>query len=359
MAAQTHPGGARSLALAMVAASGSPLLLIDGDFDLIAASASFGRDFHIDVSETVGRSIFKLGHGQWDLPQLHALLNATLVGPSDADTFEMSLDSDFRDPRRLVMSASKLDYDDAANVRLLLAVTDVTDSRALASLMEETLRQKAVLFQELQHRIANSLQIIASIIMESSRRVGTEEARSHLHDAHTRVLSVAMLQDQLAAASAEDVNMGAYLAKLCSSLSASMIGADDRLVLTVDADDSSVAAETSVSLGLIVTELVINALKHAFPDQRPGKIAVGYHATGEEWILSVDDDGVGMPRPEAKTKPGLGSYIIEALVKQLNAHVELDKATPGTRVRIHHAPHERHPPTAADGLRPAERAGAV
>ena len=359
MAAQTHPGGAQSLALAMVAASGSPLLLIDGDFDLIAASASFSRDFHIDVSETVGRSIFKLGHGQWDLPQLHALLNATLVGPSDADTFEMSLDSDFRDPRRLVMSASKLDYDDAANVRLLLAVTDVTDSRALASLMEETLRQKAVLFQELQHRIANSLQIIASIIMESSRRVGTEEARSHLHDAHTRVLSVAMLQDQLAATSAEDVNMGAYLAKLCTSLSTSMIGPSDRLTLTVEADDSSVPAETSVSLGLIVTELVINALKHAFPNQRAGKITVGYHATGEEWTLTVGDDGVGMPGSDAKTKPGLGSYIIEALVKQLNAHVELDETAPGAHVRVVHARSERHPPAGTKGLRPPEHAGAV
>jgi two-component system, sensor histidine kinase PdtaS len=354
-----HPEGAQSLALAMVAASGSPLLLIDGNFELITASASFGRDFRIDVSGSIGRPIFALGDGRWDLPPLHVLLNATLAGPSDADTFEMSLDSDFREPRRLVLSASKLHYDDVENVRLLLAVTDVTDTRAVAALMDETLRQKAVLFQELQHRIANSLQIIASIIIESSRRVGTEEARNHLHDAHTRVLSVAMLQDHLAATSAENVNMGAYLGKLCSSLSASMIGGSDRLTLTVEADDSSVAAEISVSLGLIVTELVINALKHAFPDRRPGKILVGYHTTGEAWTLSVDDDGVGMPGDDAKTKPGLGSYIIEALVKQLNAHVELDETTPGTRVRITHAPNERHPPIATNGLRLPERAGAV
>jgi two-component sensor histidine kinase len=359
MAAHTHPQGAQSLALAMVAASGSPLLLIDGDLELIAASASFGRDFHIDVSGMVGHSIFGLGQGQWDSPQLHALLNATLAGPSDADAFEMTLDSDFREPRRLVLSASKLHYGEAEDVRLLLAVTDVTDARATADLMEETLRQKAVLFQELQHRIANSLQIIASIIMESSRRVGTEEARAHLHDAHSRVLSVAMLQDQLAATSAEDVSMRAYLTKLCASLSASMIGASDRLALTVDADDSSVAAETSVSLGLIVTELVINALKHAFPDERQGKIVDGYHATEAAWTLSVDDDGVGMPSAAMKTKPGLGSYIIEALVKQLDAHVELDGTAPGTRVRVNHARDERHSPIATNGVRPAEHTGAV
>ena len=359
MAAESRPGEAHSLALALVAVSGPALLLVDGDLNLVAASTSFGRDFHIDVSETVGRKIFGLGHGEWDVPQLHALLEATLVGPSGSDTFEMNLDSGFRERRRLVLSASKLVYDDVENVRLLLAVTDVTDTRAVAALMEETLRQKAVLFQELQHRIANSLQIIASIIMESSRRVGTEEARSHLHDAHTRVLSVAMLQDQLAATSAEDVNMSAYLGKVCASLSKSMIGADDQLTLTVDADDASVAAATSISLGLIVTELVINALKHAFPARRSGTISVGYHATGEAWTLSVDDDGVGMPGPDAATKPGLGSYIIEALVKQLNAHLDFDHAAPGTRVRVMHGRNELHPPIATNGLRPAERAGAV
>jgi two-component sensor histidine kinase len=355
----THTEGAQSLALAMVAASGPPLLLIDGDLNLMTASASLSRDFHIDVSGSVGRSIFELDGGQWDTPQLHVLLNATLVGPSDADTFEMNLDSDFREPRRLVLSASKLDYGDEENIRLILAVTDVTDARAIASLMAETLQQKAVLFQELQHRIANSLQIIASIIMESSRRVGTEEARSHLHEAHTRVLSVAMLQDQLATASSENVGMDAYLVRLCASLATSMIRDADHLSLTVDADDSSVAAETSVSLGLIVTELVINALKHAFPDQRPGKIAVGYHATADEWTLSVDDDGVGMPKGDTETKPGLGSYVIEALAKQLNAHVELDETGKGAHVRITHSHNEHQPPIGTNGVRPPERAGAV
>ena len=80
----THTSGAQSLALAMVAASGPPLLLIDGDLNLMTASASLSRDFHIDVSGSVGRSIFELDGGQWDTPQLHVLLNATLVGPSDA-----------------------------------------------------------------------------------------------------------------------------------------------------------------------------------------------------------------------------------------------------------------------------------
>ena len=86
-----------------------------------------------------------------------------------------------------------------------------------------------------------------------------------------------------------------YFTALCESIGASMIRDHEQLTLSVMADDSTTTADTSVSLGLIVTELVINALKHAFPDNRKGKIMVDYHARGPNWDLSVGDDGVGMP----------------------------------------------------------------
>jgi two-component system, sensor histidine kinase PdtaS len=107
----------------------------------------------------------------------------------------------------------------------------------------------------------------------------------------------------------------------------------------VTADDSVTTADTSVSLGLIVTELVINALKHAFPENRPGKILVDYHARGSDWALSVSDDGVGMPVPSAgpkAAKAGLGTNIVQALAMQLAAKVNVAPANPGTKVSIEH-----------------------
>ena len=82
-------------------------------------------------------------------------------------------------------------------------------------------------------------------------------------------------------------------------------------------------AEASVSLGLIVTELVINALKHAFPRHRKGKICVDYRSDGRAWTLSVRDTGIGMPEDAADAKPGLGTGIVEALARQLGATVEV------------------------------------
>ena len=116
-----------------------------------------------------------------------------------------------------------------------------------------------------------------------------------------------------------------------------MIRDHDHLVLDVEADDSKCEAEVSVSLGLIVTELVINCLKHAFPGGRPGRIKVGYSSRGPNWTLTVQDNGVGMPHDKATAKAGLGTTIVEALANQLNASVRLIEAHPGTIVSITHS----------------------
>ena len=91
-----------------------------------------------------------------------------------------------------------------------------------------------------------------------------------------------------------------------------------------------------MSLGLIVTELVINALKHAFPDDRAGTITIDYRSSGDDWSLSVTDDGTGMPTGAAAPKAGLGSGIVEALTKNLRSEIHLSDATPGTAVTITH-----------------------
>jgi len=116
-----------------------------------------------------------------------------------------------------------------------------------------------------------------------------------------------------------------------------MITDGSLLSIEVSVDDSVTSPNVSVSIGLIVTELVINALKHAFPIARPGKIKVAYHAQGSTgWILSVTDDGVGMPAGERAAKPGLGTGIVEALASQLKGEVTVKNAMPGTAVSITH-----------------------
>jgi two-component sensor histidine kinase len=147
-------------------------------------------------------------------------------------------------------------------------------------------------------------------------------------------MSIAAVQQHLAASRIGQVELRPYFTQLCLSLAASMISDEKAIVLEVEADESAVSADASVSLGLIVTELVINALKHAFPHRRHGRIKVVYRADGDGWRLSVTDDGVGMIAKTAAAKIGLGTSIVQALANKLKARVEITDATPGTRVSI-------------------------
>jgi two-component sensor histidine kinase len=321
----------------MVACSEVPLLLLDGDLTVISASASFCRSFQLDPASVADRSLFALGAGEWSGRQLQALLKATRSGAADIQAYEMDLKRDGKEPRQLVINARRLEFGDPGNARLLITVSDVTDARIAEKLKDDLLRDKAVLLQEVQHRVANSLQIIASVLLQSARTVQSEETRLHLNDAHNRVMSIATVQKQLASSHTGEIALAPYFAQLCESLGASMISDHDQLSIEVNSDKSTVDADISVSLGLIVTELVINALKHAFPAGRHGKITVGYQSHGPNWTLMVGDNGIGMPEGKSAATPGLGTSIVEALAKQLRARVQVAPANPGTDVSVIHA----------------------
>ncbi|WP_309602115.1 sensor histidine kinase [Sphingomonas sp.] len=217
-----------------------------------------------------------------------------------------------------------------------IAGSDKTAKRAAEKEKDELVADKVLLIKELQHRVANSLQIIASVLMQSARRVSSDEIRSHLQKAHNRVLSVASLQKQLATTGALEVELRPYFTQLCSSIGASMIADPEELSIAVDVDETVVRSDVSVSLGLIVTELVINCLKHAFPDGRGGVIKVSYRTDEDGWTLNVADDGVGMPANPRLADAGLGTSIVEALARQLRARIMIADAKPGTSISIVH-----------------------
>lgn len=329
---------ATALGGALIASSKAPLLLLADDLTVIAASGSFCSAFAIDPATVNGTKLAALGAGEWNVPQLNSLLRATFAGAAAIDAYEMDLVRTGQETACLVLNAHKLDYGVGATPRIVLAVTDTTSARLAEKIKDDLVQRNEILLRELQHRVANSLQIIASVLMQSARRVQSEETRSHLHDAHQRVMSIATLQKQLAMKSADQVELSKYLKDLCASIGASMIDDQDRVSLVSTVDDTVTDANVSVSLGLIVTELIINALKHAFPGRnQKGEIKVDYAASGTGWTLSVGDNGNGMGS-EPDNKPGLGTGIVEALARQLDATVQVTDQQPGTKVSVVHAP---------------------
>lgn len=324
----------RTLGLALVLASDAPLLLLDENLAIVAASDSFCAAFGIDPDTVSGQTIYDLDHHHWDLPRLHSLIDATLSGAAEVEAYEMEIKTSAGAVRCVVIKAQRLDYGDGLNMRMVVTVIDVTEERKNEKRHKELVHANAALLHEMQHRVANSLQIIASILMQSARKVQSDEARGHLSDAHQRVMSIATLQRHLAGSDGETVELEPYLAQLCASIGASMIFDREQLTLTTRVDPVSISGDISVSMGLVVTELVINSLKHAFPDGRAGHVVVGYAATDDDWTLSVSDDGVGMDENPERSAAGLGTRIVQALAKQLGAEILVEDAAPGTRVSL-------------------------
>ena len=339
-----RPESSSSLGMALIMSSSAPLILLDEQLTVQAASGSFCRSFSIDCASVVGKQLFALGDGEWEIPQLRSLLKATAAGNAAIDAYEMDLARAGDPVRRLIVNAHVLDRGAGEAPSLVVAITDVTDARQATRANAALVQEKQILLQELSHRVANSLQIIASVLMQRVRSVQSEETRTHLRDAHNRVMSIATLQRQLASTATGNVSLRAYFTDLCASIAASMIGDPDLLSLSVEVDDSVTTADKSVSMGLIVTELVINSLKHAFPHtEAKGRISIGFRETEDGWLLTVADDGVGVIGHHMTGKPGLGTGIVNALAAQLVATVEVTDNDPGCLVSIRNCAKQNNP----------------
>jgi len=264
--------------------------------------------------------LYELGDGQWNIPALRTVLEEVIPKHRTVEAYEVEHEFPTIGRRVMLLNARQVFDEDGSATALLLAIEDVTQRRDTEREKDELLRQKEILLQEMQHRVANSLQIIASILLLKARTVQSKEIRLHLEDAHQRVMSVATVQQQLRASGLnESIEIGPYLSKLCDSLAKSMIG--DRRPLSVRVQATS--------------GTVINALKHAFQIGETGEILVSYGAGGRGWTLSVSDNGTGAADVTAeRPHTGLGTSIVEALARQLDATVAKSGGPQGTTVSI-------------------------
>ncbi|CAN5315797.1 histidine kinase dimerization/phosphoacceptor domain -containing protein [soil metagenome] len=336
----------RTLAQAIVDTIREPLLVLDKNLRVVAASRSFFLTFKMNRQDVQGRPIYALGNGEWDIPELRLLLERILPQHSVMEDYEVEHVFSAIGLRHMVLNARTVFYEEKGQALILLSIEDVTHRRTNERKLADLLAEKETLLQEMQHRVANSLQIIASILLLKARTVQSDETRLHLHDAHRRVMSVAAVQKHLQPfGHGERFAIAPYLSQLCETLAASMIGEDHRIRVEVRAGAADVSSTEAVSIGLMVTELVINALKHAFSQPTSvGLIVVSYEVADGSWRLTVSDNGAGKSDGGAgKSPPGLGTSIVEALAKQLEGRVDTSKTVPhGMTVSITHGAFPSH-----------------
>ena len=197
----------------------------------------------------------------------------------------------------------------------------------------ELYRKQRLLFQELQHRVANNMTFVASVLSLGRRRIRDPEAAGVLDDAHERLIALAQIHRRLYDPAAVDMPIEGYLRALCEDLT--RVALDGRVVCRVSAaSDLRLDLDKLVALSLLVTELVTNSLKHAFADREAGSIDVEITRQNGRVALVIRDDGPGFPPAGRETNGGgLGQAIIRSLAAQLNAEV-LHESGPGAVTRI-------------------------
>jgi two-component sensor histidine kinase len=336
----SNAADACALAQSIVDTVREPVVVLDKGLRVIAASSSFYSAFKVSPEETQGRPLYALGDGQWDIPKLRVLLEKIIPEHGVMKDYKVEHEFPNLGNRIMRLNARQVVYEKGTDTTILLGIEDITERHKLELQKDELLRQKDMLLDEIQHRIANSLQIIAGIILMKANTVSSEETRRLLQDTHDRVISIATVQQQLNASGIMGpIEMVPYLTRLSDALAASMIGDTRPVMLKVVGTTGSLSSRQAESIGLIATELVMNALKHAFPSENmKGRIIIAYEVDGTNWKLTVADNGIGRPDGVfAQPKTGLGTGIVKALAQQLSAQVDTSAGPEGTTVSITHA----------------------
>ena len=215
------------------------------------------------------------------------------------------------------------------------AIRDITGRRDVEDRLRASLREKEVLLKEIHHRVKNNLQIVSSMLNLQMGQIEDAHARDLFRESQARVRSIALFHEKLyQSKDLAMVDIAEYLRGLSVGLFATYGVAPDRVQLVSSLEDVPVGVDAAISCGLIVNELISNAIKHAFPGAQRGTVSLTLRAEGPEVLLEVADDGVGFPEGLDHREPTtLGLRLVAILTEQIHGTLQLERS-PGSRFRI-------------------------
>jgi PAS domain S-box-containing protein len=304
--------------------------LFDRDFRFIRVNEAYARHYRRPVSDFPGRHYFELFPYD-NSPESARILEAIA---RDGQTFQA-------DGRRYVfedVAGKPVAYfdmiiqpivDGRGEVEFLFfSSIDVTDREQAQERLRGSLQEKEVMLREIHHRVKNNLQFISSLLALQAARIDDVRVAEALAESHNRVRAVAMVHDNLyRSQDLSSIPLAAHLESLCAHLFRSYAVDVDRVALDLRVADVRLDLDRSIRCGLITNELVANAIKHAFPDARAGRITVRFVQCPGAYELSVSDDGIGLSAavdPERTTS--LGLQLVGDLAEHLSGSLTVERA---------------------------------
>ncbi|MCQ3980717.1 MAG: histidine kinase, partial [Anaerolineae bacterium] len=215
---------------------------------------------------------------------------------------------------------------------------DITARKRAEEQLKTSLHEKEILLKEIHHRVKNNMQVISSLLNLQSNYVSDTQALEIFQESQNRVRSMALIHEKLyRSKNLAEIDLGEYVNDLVIYLFRSYKAYGKGITLKIQADDVHLGIDAAVPCGLIINELISNALKHAFPNNYHGEILVELQKNQQQISLCVSDDGIGFPADlDFQNTNSLGLQLVNTLVGQLDGTIELQNGS-GTTFKINFA----------------------
>lgn len=217
----------------------------------------------------------------------------------------------------------------------LCTIIDDTDRRNASKQIENSLLEKEMLLGEIHHRVKNNLQIISSLLNLQSVHIKDPEDKDLFTESQNRVKSMAIIHEKLyQSKNFSRINFKDYIISLVKDIMGTYMIDPNQIRFEINAHNIELNLETAIPCGLILNELITNAIKHAFPQELKGKISINFEEDNGTYILTVSDNGVGFPKDlDLESAKTLGLELVRNLVNQLEGDIKLD-SNHGTYFKI-------------------------
>ena len=307
------------------------LLVLEPDMTIRFANHSFCSTFAVAPEAMIGRKLYEIGNGQWDIPKLRSALETIVSGPTTIEAFEVEHLFPSIGQRVMLLNARRI-YRPGNNMKqILLAIEDVTQRVRLEREHAAAHERIGMLMQELTHRVKNSLQFIASMVSIEARSHKSGEGKAALERVSHRINALAQLYAKLSKSdTVEAVEVATYLDDLCHDLLTSVNNGVTAISLKTEIESALLPTDQAIPIGLIVNELVTNAIKYAFAPNTKGIVLVTFKREPGRLRLTVADDGKGFD-PQ-RFDSGLGGRLVEGFAQQLGGQLERESGSQGTTV---------------------------
>lgn len=237
----------------------------------------------------------------------------------------------------VICSGQVIDWDqDGTPLRVIGCHLDITRQKQAEAKLAASLHEKETLLKEIHHRVKNNLLVVSSLLSWQAEDVQDVKLLRAIEDSQQRINSMALIHEKLyGSQDLARINFGDYLESLIRQIFATMVSQTSNLYLNTDLDTVWLNIETAAPCGLIVNELVTNAIEHAFPNRRTGQLGVSLKQMSDQaLILTVADDGIGLPPDfDCQQTSTLGWQLIYLLTDQLEGELRVERKS-GTKVAI-------------------------